>query len=135
MFYLASSLGKPLLGEAVVRQRTVSAEEPEAARGGGEGTTGRGWEKSTRSLGVQYVSITMTPNDLLAELRTAIEAQNFPEIMTTAQAAKFLGVSEDYLRDHRRSKSGPPYSQPALKIVRYMRSDLIAWLNRSRVAA
>lgn len=77
----------------------------------------------------------MTHDDLLAELRTAIEAQKFPEIMTPAQAAQFLGVSEDYLRDHRKRRSGPPYSQPASKIVRYMRSDLVAWLNRSRIAA
>ena len=55
--------------------------------------------------------------------------------MTLAQAAQFLGVSEDYLRDHRKRRWGPPYSQPASKIVRYMRSDLIAWLNRSRIAA
>lgn len=74
-------------------------------------------------------------DDLISELRSAIEAQSFPEIMTPAQAAQFLGVSEDYLRDHRKARSGPPYSQPATKIVRYMRSDLIAWLNRSRVAA
>lgn len=74
-------------------------------------------------------------NTLLAELRTAIEAQSFPEIMTPAQAAQFLGVSEDFLRDHRRAKSGPAYSQPATKIVRYARSDLLAWLARSRVAA
>ena len=77
----------------------------------------------------------MSADVLLAELRTAIEAQNFPEIMTPAQAAQFLGVSEDYLRDHRKRRSGPPYSQPASKIVRYMRSDLITWLNRSRIAA
>ncbi len=77
----------------------------------------------------------MTQDDLLAELRAAIEAQSYPEIMTPAQAAQFLGLSEDYLRDHRKRKSGPPYSQPASKIVRYMRSDLVAWLNRSRIAA
>ena len=74
-------------------------------------------------------------DDLITELRTAIEAQSFPEIMTPAQAAQFLGVPEDYLRDHRRSKSGPAYSQPATKIIRYMRSDLASWPNRSRVAA
>lgn len=77
----------------------------------------------------------MTQDDLLAELRAAIEAQSYPEIMNPAQAAQFLGLSEDYLRDHRKRKSGPPYSQPASKIVRYMRADLIAWLNRSRIAA
>lgn len=74
-------------------------------------------------------------DDLISELRTAIETQSFPKIMTPAQAAQFLSVSEDHLRDHRKARSGPPYSQPATQIVRYMRSDLIAWLNRSRVAA
>ncbi|GHE02172.1 hypothetical protein U879_17540 [Defluviimonas sp. 20V17] len=74
-------------------------------------------------------------NPLVAELRDVIEAQSFPEIMTPAQAAQFLGVSEDYLRDHRKARSGPAYSQPATKIIRYMRADLIAWLNRSRVGA
>jgi hypothetical protein len=77
----------------------------------------------------------MTTPDLVAELRAAIEAQSHPEIMTPAQAAVFLGVSEDYLRDHRKAQSGPPYSQPATKIVRYERADLIAWLRRSRVVA
>ena len=65
----------------------------------------------------------MSADVLLAELRTAIEAQYFPEIMTPAQAAQFLGVSEDYLRDHRKRRSGPPYSQPASKIVRYCPSS------------
>lgn len=77
----------------------------------------------------------MTHDDLLAELRTAIEAQKFPEIMTPAQAAEFIGLSEDFLRDQRKRKSGPPYSQPGSRIIRYMRSDLVAWLNRSRIAA
>lgn len=77
----------------------------------------------------------MTEHVLIAELRATIKAQSHPEIMTPAQAAEFLGVSEDYLRDHRKAQSGPPYSQPATKIVRYERADLIAWLRRSRVAA
>lgn len=74
-------------------------------------------------------------NTLIADLRAAIEAQSYPEIMTPAQAAQFLGLSEDFLRDHRKRRSGPPYSQPASKVIRYRRDDLIAWLNRSRVAA
>ena len=57
------------------------------------------------------------------------------DYLKTAEAAEFLGVSEDYLRDHRKAKSGPPYSQPASKIVRYERTDLINWLRRSRIAA
>lgn len=72
---------------------------------------------------------------LIADLRAAIEAQSFPEIMTPAQAADFLGVSQDFLREHRQRRAGPAYSQPVGKIIRYRRDDLIAWLNRSRVAA
>ena len=74
-------------------------------------------------------------NDLLAELRSAIEAQQYPQIMTPAQAADFLGVSDYYLLDLRKRKLGPAYSQPASKIVRYMRDDLIAWMNEHRVIA
>lgn len=71
--------------------------------------------------------------DLIAELRSAIEAQQYPQIMTPAQAAQFLGVSDCYLLDLRKRKSGPAYSQPASKIVRYMRDDLVAWMNEYRV--
>lgn len=74
-------------------------------------------------------------NDLIAELRTAIEAHQTPEIMTPAQAAEFLGVSDYYLLDLRKRKSGPAYSQPASKIVRYMHDDLIAWMNKHRVVS
>ena len=73
--------------------------------------------------------------ELLAELRAAIEAQSFPEIMNPAQAAQFLGLSEDYLRDLRRERSGPTYHQPAARVIRYLRADLLAWLARSRVEA
>lgn len=69
---------------------------------------------------------------LIEELRVAFQHQRYPEIMTPLQASSFLGVSEAYLRDHRKSKSGPPYSQPMDKIVRYERSDLIAWLRASK---
>jgi len=74
-------------------------------------------------------------HDLLAELRSAIEAQQYPQIMTPTQAAEFLGVSDYYLLDLRKRKSGPAYSQPASKIVRYMRDDLVAWMNEHRVIA
>ncbi len=71
----------------------------------------------------------MTHYDLLAELRAAIEAQQYPQIMTPQQAAEFLGVSDYYLLELRKKKSGPRYSQPGLKVVRYQRDDLVAWLN------
>ncbi|MEL7468538.1 MAG: helix-turn-helix domain-containing protein [Pseudomonadota bacterium] len=74
----------------------------------------------------------MSPEEIIAQLRSAIEATHHPEIMTPAQAADFLGVSEDYLRDRRKDRSGPPYSQPASKVIRYEREDLIKWMRRSK---
>lgn len=76
----------------------------------------------------------MSVHEILAELRAAIEAQKHPEIMTPAQAADFLGLSEDFLLQHRKRKTGPAFSQPASKVVRYMRADLIEWLNANTVA-
>lgn len=76
----------------------------------------------------------MTDTDsLIAELRAAFQQQAYPEIMTPQQAAAFLGLSVDHMRDMRAEKIGPAYSQPASKTIRYLRSDLIDWLNRSRV--
>ena len=73
-------------------------------------------------------------DDLISELRLSIEAQQYPQIMTPQQAAEFLGVSDYYLLELRKKKSGPAYSQPGSKIVRYQRDDLVAWLNENRVA-
>ncbi|MEO0344125.1 MAG: helix-turn-helix domain-containing protein [Pseudomonadota bacterium] len=73
--------------------------------------------------------------DLIAELRSAIEHAQTPEIMTTKQASVFLGVSEDYLLQHRKRKTGPAYSQPEARIVRYLKADLIDWLQDNRIAA
>ena len=75
----------------------------------------------------------MTHSDLVAELRVEIEAQQYPQIMTPQQAAEFLSVSDYYLLELRKKKSGPAYSQPGSKIVRYQRDDLVAWLNENRV--
>ena len=77
----------------------------------------------------------MTQTELLSELRAAIEAQQYPQIMTPQQAAEFLGVSDYYLLELRKKKSGPSYSQPGAKVVRYQRDDLVAWLNENRVIA
>lgn len=73
--------------------------------------------------------------DLIAELRLAIENAQTPEIMTPQQAAEFLGVSDYYLLELRKKKSGPAYSQPGSKIVRYQRDDLVVWLNENLVTA
>lgn len=73
--------------------------------------------------------------ELIAELRAAIDTQRQPQIMTPMQAAEFLGVSEHYLLDHRKRGTGPAYTQPAAKIVRYQRDDIIAWLDEGKVTS
>ena len=72
---------------------------------------------------------------LVAELREAFQHQRYPEIMTPLQAASFLGLSEAALRDYRKARSGPAYSQPTDRIVRYARQDLLDWLAKSRRAS
>ncbi len=51
-------------------------------------------------------------------------------------AAMYLGVSVSYLRVSRLSNpraDGPPYVRIGLRGVRYLRSDLDAWLTSRRV--
>ena len=75
----------------------------------------------------------MTVHDLIDELREAVRVQEFPEIMTTAQAAEFLGVSEYFMLEMRQRGTGPRYSRPAHKVIRYLRKDLVAWLDENAV--
>lgn len=55
-----------------------------------------------------------------------------PEVMTPAQAAAFLRVTTETLFRWRKDGSGPRYSQPNARIVRYLRDDLIAFLKENR---
>lgn len=51
------------------------------------------------------------------------------EVMTPLQAAAFLRVTTETLFRWRKNGSGPRYSQPNARIVRYLRDDLIAFLK------
>lgn len=54
------------------------------------------------------------------------------EVMTPAQAADFLRVTTETLFRWRKDGSGPRYSQPNSRIVRYLRDDLITFLKEYR---
>lgn len=56
------------------------------------------------------------------------------DLLTEAEAAQLLRLEPDTLRHWRmRRKSGPPYIQPhRYGRVLYQRSDLVAWLEKSR---
>lgn len=55
-----------------------------------------------------------------------------PEVMTTKEAAAFLGVSELTVFNWRKDGIGPRYSQPQPRIVRYLKEDLVAWLREEQ---
>ena len=51
--------------------------------------------------------------------------------MTRKQAAYFLGVSGQFLWEHRNDGKGPPYHIRGAKIL-YSKPELIAWINSQR---
>ena len=53
------------------------------------------------------------------------------QALTTVQAAKVAGCSPQYLEIGRCKGYGPPFIRFSPKMIRYLKSDLIAWL-RSR---
>jgi hypothetical protein len=55
------------------------------------------------------------------------------ELLTEAQAAEFLHQKPRTLRDWRRRR-GLPHFKPTQKTVLYRKADLLAWLERYRVA-
>ena len=68
----------------------------------------------------------------LADLRAEIARAHPPEVMTTEQAADFLSVKPDTLYRWRKDAVGPMYSQPTNSVVRYLREDLVAWMQEHR---
>ena len=59
-------------------------------------------------------------------------AADHPEIMTPQQAADFLGVTTETLFRLRKEGSGPRFSRPSQRILRYLRTNLISWLKEHR---
>ena len=55
------------------------------------------------------------------------------EYLNTAQAARYIGMSEEYLEiaRHRANGSGPPYVKLP-RAVRYCRADLDSWMKSHR---
>lgn len=76
-----------------------------------------------------------TADDLLdhfPELRADFRRAFPPNIMTSTEAADYIGCKEVTLRTWRKDGFGPPYSQPTERTVRYLREDIDAWLKEHR---
>lgn len=59
------------------------------------------------------------------------EALNIPEAITEIEAARYIGMSRSWLAQARMRGNGPPYIKIG-RSVRYLRSDLDAWLALMR---
>jgi excisionase family DNA binding protein len=53
------------------------------------------------------------------------------ELLTTAEAAMYLRVSIDTLKNWRRRQKGPPFKRVGERLVAYRKADLDAWLDRT----
>jgi len=69
----------------------------------------------------------------IADLRAVVERANPPEVMTTEECAAFLSVTTETLFSWRKKGEGPRYSKPTDHMIRYLRADLIVWLEGARV--
>lgn len=56
------------------------------------------------------------------------------DVLTPAQAAALLHVTEAGLETMRHQGRGPKFYRPSAKLVRYRKSDIDAWLDASTVA-
>jgi hypothetical protein len=52
------------------------------------------------------------------------------DLLTTAKAAEWLGVSPQWLETRRSYGGGPPFVRISPKVVRYPRGGLRSWLNQ-----
>ncbi|MDY4677618.1 MAG: helix-turn-helix domain-containing protein [Bifidobacterium tsurumiense] len=53
-------------------------------------------------------------------------------MMTSAEAAEYLGLTQTLLAQMRAANTGPAYYQPTPRNVFYLKSDLDKWFNNSR---
>lgn len=49
--------------------------------------------------------------------------------LTTAEAARYLGLAPQTLHRKRSEGSGPPFRRPSPGLVRYLRAELDAWMG------
>jgi predicted DNA-binding transcriptional regulator AlpA len=66
------------------------------------------------------------------ELRSLVIRATPPEVMSTEEAAEFLGMNRETLFRWRKDGTGPAYSQPNHRIVRYQKADLVAFLDQHK---
>lgn len=54
------------------------------------------------------------------------------EMLDTRAAAAFIGLTDRTLEGWRRRGAGPPFIRVNAKVVRYLRTDLMTWIEQHR---
>ena len=71
----------------------------------------------------------MAGEKLTHELAASARAGN-DELLNTQQASQLIAVSPGTLRFWRHQRTGPPWFKLGKRMVRYRRSELVAWLDQ-----
>ena len=62
-------------------------------------------------------------------IAAAAAGEDEDDLLTTTQTAVWLGVSEPWLEIGRHKGYGPPFVMIAPRLIRYRRSNVLAWLR------
>lgn len=70
--------------------------------------------------------------DKLSAIHDGLARAHPPQVMTTEEAAAFLGVTPETLFRYRKDAIGPKYSRINDRVIRYLHDDLVAWMKEHR---
>ena len=65
----------------------------------------------------------------ISEIRQDLFRSHPPQVMTPVEAAAFLGVTVETMFLWRKNGTGPRFSQPTPRFLRYLHDDLVAWMK------
>jgi len=71
-------------------------------------------------------------SERIEQMRVDFVRANPPLIMTSSEVADMLKVSDETMLRWRKDGVGPKFSQPNCRIVRYLRDDVVAWMEENQ---
>ena len=75
-----------------------------------------------------------TKHHLDRRIETLISAPGGEDdLLDTRQVADWLGVSMQWVEIGRSQGYGPPFRKISTRMIRYLRSDVLAWLRKRKV--
>jgi predicted DNA-binding transcriptional regulator AlpA len=68
----------------------------------------------------------------LDAIQSSLTRSHPPEVMTTEEAAAFLGMTAETLFRWRKDATGPKYSRINDRVIRYLKDDLLSWMRENQ---